>query len=334
MSGGGGGDPSSISSLASNLALTSLQTVEEDSELNLGTSQEKVFYQHHPSAGGNSGNKQQQQQHTLTLSTLERTQRSRIRPSAGIAPEVFPSNKETAAGSTTHPYHAHSSIWNPVSRNDSEIQSQSSGAMGGDTTDDGNYSSFTDMSSSTFPEQAIKSIEEAKHRKLKERLREQQKIKRTAEQNRLAMDPINIQNFRPTNQGRGPPQPKNQEEFLNQVRVKLQIYLDEKKKRENLHHKLKQCDPGGGADVVVGSAPAGSSSSGLAGGAVAKSSHSLAASSSQLMMANRTASVSHLFNSSYNRSLRDDGESDQSILDEHCSRVFETTPVSLLLSKH
>ncbi len=42
-----------------------------------------------------------------------------------------------------HPYHAYNSAYNPVSRQDSELQSLSSDAQ---TTDD-NMSSFTDSSS-------------------------------------------------------------------------------------------------------------------------------------------------------------------------------------------
>ena len=52
------------------------------------------------------------------------------------ATESHPMSMQNAS----YPYHAHSSTWNPVSRQDSELQSQSSGAApGGDTTDD-NYS--------------------------------------------------------------------------------------------------------------------------------------------------------------------------------------------------
>ena len=47
-----------------------------------------------------------------------------------------------SVSSASFPYHAHSSNWNPVSRQDSELQSQSSGAApGGDTTDD-QYSTY------------------------------------------------------------------------------------------------------------------------------------------------------------------------------------------------
>ena len=49
----------------------------------------------------------------------------------------------SGAGRVPHPYHAYNSAYNPVSRQDSELQSLSSDAH---TTDD-NMSSFTDNSS-------------------------------------------------------------------------------------------------------------------------------------------------------------------------------------------
>lgn len=68
--------------------------------------------------------------------------------------------------SASFPYHAHSSNWNPVSRQDSELQSQSSGAGGifaggvaGDTTDTDNYSTYRiepPASSSIRPRQVSK----------------------------------------------------------------------------------------------------------------------------------------------------------------------------------
>ena len=120
----------------------------------------------------------------------------------------------------SHPYHAQASIWNPVSRNDSEIQSQSSGAMGGDTTDDGNYSSFTDLSS-TFSEQAaIRSREEVKHKRLKEKLKKEQDMKRSAEQNQgLELPMSNQTKFRSANLSQMPPS----KEFFNQVKSKLLV---------------------------------------------------------------------------------------------------------------
>ena len=64
--------------------------------------------------------------------------------------------------SASYPYHAHSSNWNPVSRQDSELQSQSSGAaVGGDTTDD-NYSSFRPPEPATRPIRPSRSTERSK----------------------------------------------------------------------------------------------------------------------------------------------------------------------------
>lgn len=55
---------------------------------------------------------------------------SSLPASRSSAPEVHPGSSSMAS----FPYHAHSSTWNPVSRQDSELQSQSSGANVEDST--------------------------------------------------------------------------------------------------------------------------------------------------------------------------------------------------------
>lgn len=112
--------PPSTSSLSHSL----LPTVKEDSELSLGSSM-----QHNKSSGARP---KRTAGVSSSTSSLNRS---------GIT-EVHPNMTSL----TSYPYHAHSSNWNPVSRQDSELQSQSSGAVGGDTTDDNYSSTYPDLS--------------------------------------------------------------------------------------------------------------------------------------------------------------------------------------------
>jgi hypothetical protein len=102
-----------------------LPTVREDSELSIGPS---------PAASkeaASTGGARPKRFMSSSVSIL-----SNVRQ--GLTTEAHPN---VSMSSASYPYHAHSSNWNPVSRQDSELQSQSSGAVGGDTTDD-NYSTF------------------------------------------------------------------------------------------------------------------------------------------------------------------------------------------------
>jgi hypothetical protein len=124
---------------ASSQLLCDLQTVEEGAELSLppppanptakvGSSTSAA------GAVGGGGNKltknslrQTQSERHLSAATMSRLQQRQgdVHPlSAGM--RRGGQNAAPAAG----PYHANSSTFNPVSRNDSEIQSQSSGAQG------------------------------------------------------------------------------------------------------------------------------------------------------------------------------------------------------------
>ena len=115
--------PSDMQMSSSTSVSQLLPTVKEDSELNLNTDMVSKPIPSHFGARPKIMSK--------SLTTL-----------SGSRPESHPaSNMSLSANS--YPYHANSSTWNPVSRQDSELQSQSSGAApgGGDTTDD-NYSAF------------------------------------------------------------------------------------------------------------------------------------------------------------------------------------------------
>ena len=137
----------------------------------------------------------------------------------------------SAAGAAA-PYHAMSSTFNPTSRNDSEIQSQSSGALG-DTTD--NCSSFTEQSGSTFSanqaamhrQQAHASAQMRRRQQKSERMMEQQEIMRQARTNHR--DTAAPSHFNPNRAGALGPNPRNQElatknpaQFFEKLKGKLQ----------------------------------------------------------------------------------------------------------------
>ena len=107
-----------------------LPTVKEDSELSIervpiSSSKDSSNFKNHPAGA------------------RPKTLMSRSVPSLKMSPTSESHPASVSVTSASYPYHANSSTWNPVSRQDSELQSQSSGAggagIGGDTTDD-NYS--------------------------------------------------------------------------------------------------------------------------------------------------------------------------------------------------
>ena len=120
------------------------------------------------------------------LSDSNSSNRSKLPEMSFIKPRLLehPSSTQTPPPitSASYAYHANSSNWNPVSRQDSEIQSQSSGAVGGgggggDTTDD-NYSSFTDGPSSTGVPVAPVTTHRSRHHHSKWESRRQQKLEK------------------------------------------------------------------------------------------------------------------------------------------------------------
>ena len=90
-----------------------LPTVKEDSELSISSA---TLSQSNKSASASSyGARPKAASMSKSLSAL---------PSK---PGVTESHPVVPLSSSSYPYHAHSSNWNPVSRQDSELQSQSSG---------------------------------------------------------------------------------------------------------------------------------------------------------------------------------------------------------------
>ena len=93
-----------------------LPTVKEDSELSISSA---TLSQSNKSASASSyGARPKAASMSKSLSAL---------PSK---PGVTESHPVVPLSSSSYPYHAHSSNWNPVSRQDSELQSQSSGNYG------------------------------------------------------------------------------------------------------------------------------------------------------------------------------------------------------------
>ena len=82
---------------------------------------------------------------SLTASNINLSARKRhqIKNESQAASYLSERGGPGGGGRVPHPYHAYNSAYNPVSRQESELQSQSSDAQ---TTDD-NMSSFTDSSS-------------------------------------------------------------------------------------------------------------------------------------------------------------------------------------------
>ena len=89
-----------------------LPTVREDSELSISST---TMSQSNKSAVSSYGARPKTAVMSKSMSAL---------PSK---PGVTESHPVVPLSSSSYPYHAHSSNWNPVSRQDSELQSQSSG---------------------------------------------------------------------------------------------------------------------------------------------------------------------------------------------------------------
>ena len=197
-----------------------------------------------------------------------------------------------------------SSTYNPTSRNDSEIQSQSSGALG-DTTD--NCSSFTEQSGSTFSanqaaamhrQQAHSSAQMRRRQQKSERMMEQQEMMRQARTNHR--DTAAPSCFNPNRAGALGPNPRNQElatknpaQFFEKLKGKLQKVQLERESSAKLRER------------------------GVAAPTMSMSTSSRAAKRQE----------TSLYGQQHQLSQNYDPESDQSILDEHCSKVFDHTPV-------
>ena len=196
------------------------------------------------------------------------------------------------------PYHAMSSTFNPTSRNDSEIQSQSSGAVGGDTTD--NCSSFTELSGSTFSANQASMHRQAQAASAQMRRRQQKAEKQIEQQEMIRQaktnhrDPAAPIGFNPNRAGQGPSRnhelaTKEPAQFFERLKTKLLKYQND----QETSAKLRQ------RGVAVPTM-----------------------STSSRVKRHETSSYSqHQLSQNY------DQESDQSILDDHCSKVFDHTPV-------
>ncbi|TRY80510.1 hypothetical protein TCAL_10723 [Tigriopus californicus] len=232
---------------------------------------------------------QRRSRSTLTISSLQSTQQQRFNTMNNRRTEVHPGGADPSR--SYGPYHAHSSTWNPVSQNDSEIQSQSSGALG-DTTSEGNYSSFTDMSSSQFsagsmsfggggPPHAPPSHPSHPQRRVRpsrhSRHVQDKQMQMHAETNRE--DPLRHLAQRPNRQGMGPPSQLSPQDFHAQVCQKLNQLIAKSESKKKLAEKLGQVDD-----------------------------------------------ASHSVHKTARSNVYKNDESDQSILDDHLSRVFENTP--------
>ena len=291
-----------------------LVTVDEESELNLplassATSTAKAPL---PAPSAKSSNAQagatgeaakltasalrQMQSPRLSQDTLNRMQQAM----GDIHPAVVGGGGQrllSSAAGAAAPYHAMSSTFNPTSRNDSEIQSQSSGALG-DTTD--NCSSFTEQSGSTFSanqamhRQAHSSAQMRRRQQKSERMMQQQEMMRQAKSNHR--DSAAPSCFNPNRAGALGPVSRNQElatkdpaQFFEKLKSKLQKVQLERESSAKLRERGVP-------------APTMSTSS-------------------------RTKRHETLYSQQHQISQNYDPESDQSILDEHCSKVFDHTPV-------
>ena len=193
------------------------------------------------------------------------------------------------------PYHAMSSTFNPTSRNDSEIQSQSSGAH--DTTD--NCSSFTEQSGSTFSanqaamhRQAQASAQMRRRQQKSEKMIEQQEMMRQAKTNHR--DPAAPVGFNPNRAGQGPSRnhelaTKEPAQFFERLKTKLLKYQSDQETSAKLRQR------GVAAPTM--------------------------STSSRVKRHEASSYSQHQLSQNY------DQESDQSILDDHCSKVFDHTPV-------
>ena len=206
--------------------------------------------------------------------------------------------------SGSYAYHANTSTWNPVSRQDSEIQSQSSGAVGGGDTTDDNLSSFTD---GPLDKSHVGQSQGGRRVSKWERRREQKMERKKMEESSSKNRDISAHTIpRPWNNGQGggagSQNPQKPAEFAKLLTEKLLAVIAErnnaqrdKDKQKRLAEKLSKIDNVSGAgDSSVASFPA---------------------ANSQNLFINR---------SSFQNVM--DAESDQSILDDHVNRVFVDTP--------
>jgi len=184
-------------------------------------------------------------------------------------------------GGVPHPYHAYNSAYNPVSRQDSELQSLSSDAQ---TTDD-NQSSFTE-SSSHFSNN-YRSITNKKYLK-----RQARRMQEQSRHNREAIPGQHTQNTFIPRTARIPVEASNQlppTEFAAVLTQKLEKLKREQELNEKLNKKLSE---DAGSLVSQGS------------------NRSLADILREKLI------------------IPDDGDGDQSILDEHVSRIWtDKTPL-------
>ena len=282
-----------------------LVTVDEERELNLplassATSTAKASQPARQStAQSGEAAKRQGQTPRLSQETLNRMQQAMgdLHPGAvggggGGGQRLLSSTAGAAA-----PYHAMSSTFNPTSRNDSEIQSQ----VQSDTTD--NCSSFTEQSGSTFSanqaamHRSAHSAAQMRRRQQKsDRMAEQQEMMRQARSNHRDTHPSI---FNPNRAGALGPMNRNQElatkdpaKFFEKLCGKLQkVQLD-----RDSSAKLRERG--------VGPPPT-----------------TMAMSTSSRGAKRQETTYQHQLSQNY------DPESDQSILDEHCSKVFDHTPV-------
>ena len=218
----------------------------------------------------------------------------------------------SAAGAAA-PYHAMSSTFNPTSRNDSEIQSQSSGALGGgDTTD--NCSSFTEQSGSTFSasqaalhrqHSASAAAQMRRRQQKQQQAMEQQEMMRQARTNHRdatslghpsCFNPNRAGTLGPVNRSQPELATKDPAKFFEKLCGKLQKVQQERESSARLIER------------GVGPPPAAMSMSTSSRGA-------------KRQETSLYGGQQHQVSQNY------DPESDQSILDEHCSKVFDHTPV-------
>lgn len=302
-------DPLRLSSASSTTCNSSvfnstqfLPTLDEDKELKLNPPTAT------PAKGGHDGaqlpfvnppqgiNSSKMAQLNTSYPPPAMSSRSRLGPNE-VHPSVFPASSGAVPDitSASYAYHANSSTWNPVSRQDSELQSQSSGAVGGDTTDD-NYSTFTDVQQQQIQQYAAK-----KHREKKMERRQQQKEFQKIEKSaQLTREDPNQFLPRPNFDkvvGKGlPNQPnpsKDIEAFANLLTSKLATVKKSLEGNVKLNQKLSQL--GDGDSSVASAGPP---------------------------TAEQKKRYQYAVFASRSRGDPMDAESDQSILDDHVSRMF------------
>ena len=314
--GGGGGQP------------YDLVTVDEERELNLplassATSTAKAAQLSAPSSKSGETAKltasalRQMQTPRLSQETLNRMQQAMgdLHPggAAGMAAGGGQRLLSSAAGAAA-PYHAMSSTFNPTSRNDSEIQSQSSGALGGgDTTD--NCSSFTEQSGSTFSasqaalhrqHSASAAAQMRRRQQKQQQAMEQQEMMRQARTNHRdatslghpsCFNPNRAGTLGPVNRSQPELATKDPAKFFEKLCGKLQKVQQERESSARLIERGVGPPPPAAMSMSTSSRGAKRQETSLYG------------------------SQQHQVSQNY------DPESDQSILDEHCSKVFDHTPV-------